>query len=160
MIYVFMGVSGSGKSTVGKSFADRRNLPFLDGDDVYPEANVQKMSQNIALEDEDRVAWLSALAQAMKESDAKGDAVFACSALKQKYRGALNDESALLITWGYLKGNYELIYERMAQRQNHFMSEKMLRRQFDTLEEPLDAIELDLSLSVEDMLQDLEARLS
>lgn len=159
MIYMFMGVSGSGKSTVGKSFADLRNLPFFDGDDFHPEANVQKMSQNQALDDGDRVAWLSTLAKAMKECDAKGDAVFACSALKQKYRDSLNLESAVPITWVYLKGSYELIYERMAQRQNHFMSEKMLRSQFDTLEEPLDAIELDLSLSVEVMLEDLEIRL-
>lgn len=134
-VLILMGVSGSGKSSVGEALADALACPFFDGDDFHPPENVAKMSRGIPLNDDDRYPWLARLHDLIAEHLARGEgAVVACSALKAKYRQQLlaGNKGAQII---HLSGSFELIYGRMQQRQ-HFMSPEMLRSQFAALEPP------------------------
>jgi gluconokinase len=143
MIIVVMGVSGCGKSTIGQMVADRLGWPFFDGDAFHPPANIDKMSRGIPLNDEDRSGWLAAIADRMREliaADQSG--VFACSALKQKYRDQLQVSDQ--VKFIYLRGDYDLIWSRMQQRPGHYMKPNMLASQFEALEEPRDALTLDI----------------
>ena len=141
MVYVVMGVSGCGKSTVGYNLAQSMNLPFYDGDDYHPQANVDKMSSGQPLNDDDRQPWLDNLALQIRSWNESGGAVLACSALKQNYRLTLARFGD--VKFVYLKGSKELILKRMHSRE-HFMKPEMLDSQFETLEEPKDAIELSI----------------
>lgn len=135
-VYVIMGVSGSGKTTVGLALAEKLRIPFYDGDDFHPLENVKRMASGIPLTDEDRLPWLSRLHDLIAEHLLRREgAVIACSALKRKYREQLRAglEDVQFI---YLRGSFEIILERMAARSGHFMKADMLRSQFDTLEEP------------------------
>jgi carbohydrate kinase (thermoresistant glucokinase family) len=134
MIYIVMGVSGSGKTTIGKLLAERLGLPFYDADDFHPVENIQKMSAGISLSDEDRFPWLDRLRSNFSTWDRPG-AVLACSALKEVYRSFLKAEFNNLC-FIYLQGSFELIYRRMQQRNNHFMDASMLQSQFDAFEVP------------------------
>lgn len=151
IIYV-MGVSGSGKSTIAQLLADALKLPFADADDFHPAANVEKMSQGIPLQDEDRQAWLEAIQVFAKKQLAKQGAVIACSALKEKYRQILQRDIAQQVDWVYLQGSYALIHERMQQRKDHFMPESLLQSQFATLEEPHNALVLTIEKPPEELL--------
>ena len=134
--FVVMGVSGCGKSTVGQVLAQRLGCPFYDGDDFHPAENVAKMSQGIPLNDDDREPWLNRLADLIEEHLLRGEtAVIACSALKEKYRKRLKrgQENVVFV---YLRGNFDLIWQRMQQREGHYMKAEMLQSQFDVLEEP------------------------
>jgi gluconokinase len=145
MIIVIMGVAGSGKSTVGESLATELHYKFLDGDSLHPPRNIEKMRHDIPLTDADRAPWLAAIHGCIVESLQRAeDLVVACSALKQRYRDALN--SGVVITWVYLKGSKELIGERLRQRRHHFMKPEMLASQFAVLEEPADAIVVDVAM--------------
>ncbi len=147
MVVVVMGVSGSGKTTVGRLLAARLGWPFYDADDYHPSANVEKMSAGVALTDEDRQPWLETLRALIEEVLAHdASAVVACSALKASYRALLQglEEGVRFV---YLKGSYEAIERRMARRANHFMRAGMLAGQFAALEEPEDAIVVDVSLA-------------
>lgn len=149
LVVVVMGVSGSGKSTVGSALARDLGWPFHEGDDFHPESNVAKMSRGEPLTDADRYPWLAALHDLIADClEREQSAVVACSALKQKYRDQLFDgnERTLLV---YLRGSYDLIGRRMAARRQHFMKADMLRSQFDALEEPADALVVDVSDDVE-----------
>src|SRR5215469_15583493 len=144
MIVVIMGVAGSGKSTVGELLATELHWTFLDGDSLHPPANVEKMTHGIPLTDVDRAPWLAAVHARIVESFQRGaHLVIACSALKQRYRNTL--DSGVTITWVYLKGSYELILERLQHRQHHFMKPQMLVSQFADLEEPANAIVIDVA---------------
>jgi gluconokinase len=144
MIVVIMGVAGSGKSTVGQLLATELHWTFLDGDSLHPPANVEKMTHGIPLTDVDRAPWLAAVHARVVESFQRGaHLVIACSALKQRYRDTL--DSGVTITWVYLKGSYALILERLQHRQHHFMKPQMLASQFADLEEPADAIVIDVA---------------
>ncbi len=135
-----MGVSGSGKTTVGQQLAERLKLPFYDADDFHPEANIQKMKSGQALNDEDRQPWLERLSElAQKETQNKG-AVITCSALKEKYRIVLNQNIENQAQWVFLDGTFETILERVNKRPGHFMPPELLQSQFDTLERPKNAI--------------------
>lgn len=137
VIYI-MGVSGSGKTTIGKSVSAKTGLPFFDGDDFHPEHNKQKMAGGEALTDEDRQPWLQNLRQlAIIQSGLKG-AVIACSALKVNYRNTLTNGVQHPV-WIFLQGSYELIHKRMEQRSGHFMPAQLLRSQFNSLEIPENA---------------------
>ncbi len=138
-VFVIMGVSGTGKSTIGKLLSDALQIPFYDGDDFHPEANIKKMSDGKALNDDDRRGWLIRLNQLAKEHKLKG-AVIACSALKQSYRDALLSEMEGYLEFVYLEGTFELIKSRSENRDGHFMPLDLLQSQFDTLEPPLEAI--------------------
>jgi gluconokinase len=135
-IVVVMGVSGSGKTTVAVMLAGRLDAHFLEGDDLHPPANVQKMRGGTPLTDEDRWPWLAAIARRIDEWRAGGEGgVVTCSALKRAYRRIIVGDrpEATLV---YLKGSQELIHARMAARHEHFMPVALLESQFRILEEP------------------------
>ena len=144
MIIVLMGVAGSGKTTVGTMLAEAMKCPFLEGDSLHSKENIDKMSDGIPLTDADRAPWLAAIRMRILERFERGlDLVVACSALKQQYRKVLGKD--VPITWVYLKGSPALIRARLRHRPNHFMKADMLASQFDVLEEPADALVVDVS---------------
>jgi gluconokinase len=143
MIIIVMGVSGCGKTTIGQQLADRLGWPFFDGDAFHPPANIDKMSRGIPLNDDDRSGWLAAIADRMRELIAANESgVFACSALKEKYREQLRINNQ--IQFVYLRGTYDLIWSRMQQRPGHYMKPNMLASQFEALEEPREALTLEI----------------
>jgi len=131
-----MGVSGSGKTTVGLALAQKLGAPFYDGDNFHPPQNIAKMAAGIPLDDEDRFVWLVRLHDLIADHLAQGEtAVVACSALKKKYREQLRQgNDGLHIV--YLEGSFDLIRERMEARHPHYMKANMLQSQFETLEPP------------------------
>jgi gluconokinase len=135
-VIVVMGVASSGKTSLGERLAERLGWPFRDADSFHPPANVAKMSGGIPLTDEDRKPWLAAIAAWIDELRATGgNGIVTCSALKRAYRDVIvggRPDVALV----YLKGSRELIGQRMAARQHHFMPPALLDSQFATLEEP------------------------
>jgi len=140
-----MGVSGSGKSTIGKRLAKKLGWPFYDGDDFHPLENIQKMANGVALSDDDRAAWLAALAQLIRELERDGrPGVVACSALKQTYREVLQ-QNAENVRFIYLKGSYELILKRLQARRGHYMKPGLLKSQFETMEEPQQTLVIDVA---------------
>lgn len=151
-IYYVMGVSGSGKTTLGKKLAERLQLPFFDGDDYHPEANIRKMSNGIPLEDEDRRGWLLRLNELARTHQDPG-AVIACSALKEGYRNILEVGVQHHVRWVYLQGNYDTLYERMRKREGHYMPPGLLRSQFEALEPPAYGIPVPVSLNPDDALE-------
>jgi len=143
MIVLVMGVSGSGKTTIGKVLAKRLRLPFYDSDNYHSEENIKKMSHGKPLNDEDRFPWLNQLANLLADWEADEGAVLACSALKKSYRDILNSK-AENIRWVYLSGDLKTIQSRMKNREDHFMKSEMLTSQFDDLEPPMHAIEISI----------------
>ncbi len=144
MTVLLMGVCGCGKSTVGRALAVELNWPFLDADTLHPQANVAKMASGIALTDEDRWPWFDRVVAEMRGHAAAGThVVIACSALKQAYRDRLANGGS--VRFVYLKGDAETIAPRLAGRKGHFMPPSLLASQFATLEEPDDAIVVDVS---------------
>jgi len=143
MIALLMGVSGSGKSTVGRALAAELDWRFLDADTLHPPANVAKMASGIPLTDADRWPWFDRIVAEMRRYAAAGkNVVIACSALKQAYRDRLAKGGA--VHFVYLKGDVETITPRLAGRRGHFMPPSLLASQFATLEEPDDAIVVDI----------------
>ena len=148
-----MGVSGSGKTTIGNALSSQLDWSFYDGDDYHPDENIEKMSRGIPLSDEDRLTWLEILSNLLAEKYLAGEnLVLACSALKQVYRQKLRSKNRNLI-FIYLKGDFELIWQRMRTRQEHYMKPEMLRSQFDILEPPQDALSLDIHRPVPENVQ-------
>jgi gluconokinase len=147
LFIILMGVSGCGKTTVGQVLAKELDWSFFDGDDYHPQSNVVKMRCGIPLTDEDRRDWLLSLANLISKNLERDDpGVLACSALKQKYRDILNIDPER-VRFVYLKGSRELIDERMRQRTGHFMQAGMLYSQLLALEEPHDALTVDIDRS-------------
>jgi len=135
-VYVVMGVSGCGKTTVGQGVAEALGCPFYDGDDFHPPENIAKMAKGIPLNDQDRYPWLAKLHDLMAVHLERGEtAVLACSALKKKYRDQLRQGNEGL-QFIFLQGDFDLIWGRMSARQGHYMKADMLRSQFAALEEP------------------------
>lgn len=136
-VYYIMGVSGSGKSTIGEELSSRMNIPFYDSDHFHPKVNIKKMSAGIPLNDEDRQPWLQAIHDFAKNTLPDRSLLIATSALKESYRQKLDGDFELdQVQWIFLYGSYDLLYERIADRQGHFMPETLLRSQFETLEIP------------------------
>jgi gluconokinase len=157
-IIVVMGVSSSGKSTVGQSIARRLHVPFLDGDGYHPPVNVEKMRAGIPLTDEDRWPWLERLATALHEAaDKKNAAVGACSALRRSYREYLTNKAGEPILFVHLSGTREIIAERMARRKHEYMPTSLLDSQFATLEPPEPQTENVLVLPVTDPIEKITA---
>lgn len=144
---VVMGVSGCGKSTVGRRLAQLLGTDFLEGDDLHPGQNVARMAAGIALTDEDRQGWLETLAGRLAKARAPGRGlVISCSALKRSYRDTLRSGAPDLLLI-HLRGDYDLLAARMANRAGHYMPSSLLDSQFATLEPP-DAEENALTLDV------------
>lgn len=159
MIVILMGVSGSGKTTIGEKIAAATGGEFFDGDDFHPEANIKKMHAGIPLDDADRLPWLKRLRQLIEEQETKPAPTFiACSALKRSYRDILapNDPQVTLV---YLKGSFSLISERLHARHGHFMPESLLRSQFDALEQPDDCVCVDIDQEPDAIVADLRQKL-
>lgn len=142
---VVMGVSGSGKSTVGAALAQRLRVPFADGDDFHPAANIAKMSAGHALDDADRYPWLEAIGEWLAKHHDGG--VMSCSALKHKYRDQLRRHCPDVVIL-YLSGSHEVIRRRQASRPGHFMPATLLDSQFATLE-PLGPDEAGVAIDVD-----------
>lgn len=145
-----MGVSGTGKSTVGRALAETLGLPFVEGDDLHPPANVAKMAAGIPLTDADRAPWLDRIAAELDRP-----VVITCSALKRSYRDRLRVAAPDLVLVS-LHGSPELLASRMAQRDGHFMPPSLLESQLATLEEPSadeDAIPVDVELRPDEIVE-------
>jgi gluconokinase len=152
-----MGVVGAGKTTVGMLLAQKLGWCFADADDYHPAANVEKIRDGIPLDDTDRAPWLAALRDAILHWNAKGqDAVLACSALKRKYRDVLRVSGVHFV---YLKGDFELIEQRLRNRSGHFASDSILKSQFEDLEKPADAITVEIDKTPEALVTEIIARL-
>ncbi|KAB0571117.1 gluconokinase [Brucella pituitosa] len=130
-----MGVSGSGKSTVGEKLASALNLPFLEGDSLHPKANVDKMASGIPLQDEDRWPWLDKIGERL--ATAENGIIVSCSSLKKSYRDRLRNASRGPLLFVFLDGNFDVLYEHMGHRTGHFMPVAMLESQLATLESPV-----------------------
>ena len=152
MVIVVMGVSGSGKTTVGSQLAQQLAWSFADADDYHAPASVEKMRNGIPLTDADRQGWLQALRSLIAEwITAEKNAVLACSALKKTYREYLcvSDQ----VRFVYLKVSEDLLSERLLERRGHYMKRQMLESQLATLEEPNDAIVMDASGTPENIVR-------
>lgn len=185
MITIVMGVTGCGKTTVGRLLAARLGVPFHDADDFHSDANREKMRRGEALDDAERTPWLQALAGRFGEWEEGGGAVLACSALKRSYRRTLRaggdvaatseddsaattdartrDDAAAPSRWGvqfiWLRGEKALIVRRMDARGGHFMPASLIDSQFATLEEPLDALAVGIEPEAEEIVKEIIAKL-
>ncbi|MBK8986027.1 MAG: gluconokinase [Chloroflexi bacterium] len=157
-VYILMGVSGCGKSTVGRALAAQLNCPFYDGDDFHSPENVAKMAGGAPLTDAEREPWLDQLAVLIGEQIGREEtAVFACSALKKQYRDRLRISDQ--VKFVYLHGEFDLIWRRLQQRDAHYMKATMLRSQFAALEPPdiSEALRVDITAPIGDVLAQIYA---
>jgi len=150
---ILMGVSGSGKSTIGAAVAREIKAKFIDGDDLHPRANIQKMASGQPLNDEDRAPWLQRLNDAAYSLNHKNESgIIVCSALKRRYRDLLRKDNDNMV-FIYLKGSFEVILARLQARSGHFMPTELLKSQFEALEEPgadeKDVVCVDIDTDVE-----------
>lgn len=159
MIIILMGVSGSGKTTIGERLARALDWPFYDGDSFHPPENVAQMAAGIPLTDEERDGWLAKLADLIDRLSKNNEsAVLACSALKETYRQRLK-QAGDDVRFVYLKGSYELIRTRLESRRGHFFSPELLDSQFETLEEPVSAPTIDVQQKPEEVIEAIRAAL-
>ena len=134
--FILMGVSSTGKTSVGTEVGHRLGIKLIDGDDLHPRANIIKMSEGHPLNDEDRAPWLERIRDAAFSLEHKSEVgIIVCSALKKKYRDQIRDGNSN-VKFLFLHGSYDVILERMRQRKGHYMKESMLKSQFETLEVP------------------------
>jgi gluconokinase len=160
VVVIISGVSGTGKTTLGKLLARKLGWAFYEADDFHSPANVEKMHAGIPLTDEERWPWLESLRELIKRLDAKEDTVLACSALKHAYRRFLrvNDQ----VKFVYLRGDYALIASQLRKRKGHFMNPELLKSQFADLEEPRAAegiLTVDLGRTPRELVQEITTKL-
>lgn len=158
MVVIVMGVTGAGKTTIGRLLAEQLGWQFADADDFHPAANVEKMRHGIPLTDDDRRPWLARLRAQLDAWLADNEnVVLACSALKRSYRQEL--EAGPQVKFVYLKGSAALITERLRARHGHFAGEAILAGQFADLEEPEDAVTVDISGTPQEIVTELRTKL-
>jgi gluconokinase len=159
VIVLVMGVTGAGKTTVGKLLAQQLGWEFADADSFHSPSNVEKIRLGMPLDDADRGPWLRSLRAAMEDWVAeRRSVVLACSALKKRYRDQLYVGSQVRLV--YLKGSYDLIYKRLRHRHGHFAKEQLLASQFADLEEPDNATTVDIDNSPEGIVSEIKRRLA
>ncbi len=156
--FILMGVSSTGKTSVGTAVAQRLGLKLIDGDDLHPRANIIKMGQGQPLNDFDRAPWLERIRDAAFSLEQKSEkGIIICSALKRQYRDLIRDGNKN-VKFIFLSGSFELILERMQQRKGHFMKTDMLKSQFLTLEIPEadenDVLHVNIDVSFDEVVQD------
>jgi gluconokinase len=149
--FVLMGVSGSGKSTVGRRVADELGLTFIEGDDFHPRSNVRKMSAGTPLTDEDRAPWIDALVAGINALPPRTDAIVACSALSQFVRDRLRAGVREPLRFILLEADPAIIQQRLSRRAQHFMKPGMLGSQLAALERPADATVIDVSRPLDEV---------
>ncbi len=159
MIIVLMGVTGSGKTTVGRLLAEDLGWTYFDADDFHSETNIKKMKRGIPLNDTDRRPWLESLRELVRDCLIRSEAaVLSCSALKASYREfLLLDERVKLV---YLKVDYQEIRERLARRRGHYIDPALLDSQFETLEEPAEGLQIDAASDPLAILRTIRSNLS
>lgn len=155
--FILMGVSSTGKTSVGTAVAQRLGMKLIDGDDLHPRANIQKMASGTPLNDDDRFPWLERINDAAFSLEQKSEkGIIVCSALKKKYRDQIRQGNAD-VKFIFLQGSFELVLERMKQRKGHFMKPEMLQSQFNTLEVPQadepDVIFIDIDGSFDEVVE-------
>jgi len=154
-----MGPAGSGKTTVGELLAGQLGWEFADADNFHSPANIEKMAHGVPLDDNDRIPWLNSIREAMEQWNAqRRSVVLACSALKKIYRERLQINSGVKLA--YLKGTYDLLRERLHSRRGHYATEQLLASQFADLEEPEDAITVDVAHSPEEIVAEIRKQLA
>ena len=158
-VIFMMGVSGVGKSTIGALLAKQLEVPFFDGDDYHSEANISKMSKGAPLTDLDRHDWLHALNALATQQLKTNSCIIACSALKESYRTILETAIEASTKWIFLHGTFQQIKERLQHRNHHFMTSDLLQSQFDTLEIPQNALQIDIHLSPKEMVTEIQKSL-
>jgi len=161
---ILMGVSGCGKTSVGEKLSQWLGWPFYDGDDYHPFENITKIAKGVPLDDQDRKPWLKILNKLIHHHLMEGDSMLlACSALKKGYRDQLAQGNPNTI-FVYLKGDFDLIFSRMQNRPGHYMEVNMLRSQFEALEEPVDALVIDINQNLDsiagEIIRDLNIKAS
>ena len=159
VIYI-MGVAGSGKTTIGNALSAKTGYNFFDADNFHPQKNIDKMSNGIPLTEGDRLPWLENIHAFAKEKIITQTILIACSALKEKYRNILSNGMEEQCCWVFLKGDYEIISQRMQARAGHFMKADMLQSQFDILEIPENAIEVDITKTTEIIIEEIISQLN
>ncbi len=156
---VIMGVSGSGKTTIGKLLAKKIQIPFFDGDDFHSKGNIEKMASGKPLNDEDRMEWLFQLNALIQENENKNGCIIACSSLKESYRKILSQEVSNSIKFVFLQGSYSEILSRLESRENHFIPTSLLKSQFETLENPRNAYTVSIMQSPKQIVSNIETEI-
>ena len=149
---IIMGVSGSGKTTIGRRLSIETGFPFYDGDEFHPKTNIEKMRSGLALNDEDRLPWLQSINAFIQKTCLTTDVIIACSALKDSYRKILMETMEDQCIWIFLNGSFEMIRKRMDKRQKHFMPLSLLKSQFDDLEIPDYGYHFDIDDSIDNIV--------
>jgi len=158
MIFIVMGVSGCGKSIIGRLLARKLKLQFCDTDEFHSKANTEKMKKGIPLTDDDRIPWLFDILKKIVKFNKSGGAVIACSALKESYRKIL--ASNVPVQFIYLKGSLELVFKRVLKRKNHFFPSKLVKIQFECLEEPTNSITVSINRTPEKILKEIITKIN
>jgi gluconokinase len=159
VIIVVTGVTGAGKTTVGKLLASELGWSFYDADDSHPAANIEKLRRGDPLNDDDRKPWLAAVRELIRMHLARGDnTVIACSALKESYREFLRVSPQVVFV--YLKAAKPLVQERLENRTSHFMNPKLVESQFDTLEESGNTVQIDASLPPAEIVERIKTQVA
>lgn len=158
MFILIMGVTGSGKTTIGRLLSSQLGWPFYDADDFHSQGNIRKMASGNALTDEDRAPWLQALHQLILDRNQRGEnGVLACSALKQAYRRILCADADVAVV--HLKAPHDLIRSRLQSRSNHYMPPALIESQFLDLEEPTECVVVDAAAPAEQTVAAIRSKL-
>ena len=159
MVYVIFGVSSSGKTTIGKKISIKLGIPFYDADDFHSNTNIEKMSTGVPLDDHDRLDWLQKVLLKINESNKNNGAIFACSALKEKYREILSGSYKNEVEFIFLKIDKSEAEKRLKIRENHFFPIELLDNQFEILENPSNAIKVNASNDIDLVCEEIYAQI-